>query len=376
MKRLLILAAAAVVSCAEVHTPAKHAAPEPAKKRRGVATATPGRPAHFPHRIWAASGFEARTPNFGWFGAEEKRNIPKYSGNTAARRGAPRGTYAAMVTGMNPVPGPRMGTLNRLYLRYYLKGTDTARFQHYSLSVSDNCNIRVSGLTQGRWAETVLNFTEDSRRNDGSPGAFKKGERMDDLKIFVGKFGDGKPYELIIDDAIFFSTEPGAKPDDEPFPNRVIFLAAFDTGVRPEASRQKYFPGRWALPAQPPAGCYWLCAEAVPVEKGPGRHALLKMTPPRSAGAATKLRFRGWVSGSKTLKITLADAAAKTDRVVELTDLPQGKWFTRHVDFTKGSKAAAGKPALALAFVVGGGEGVRLCVDEVVLYDAGQPSKK
>ena len=79
----------------------------------------------------------------------------------------------------------------------------------------------------------------------------------------VGKFGDGKSYELIIDDAIFFAHKPGAKAEGEPFPNRVMFVAAFDTGIRPEASRQKFFPGRWALPKTPPPGTYWVCAQAV-----------------------------------------------------------------------------------------------------------------
>ena len=32
-----------------------------------------------------------------------------------------------------------------------------------------------------------MNFTRDAARNDGSKEAFVKGERMDDLKVFVGK---------------------------------------------------------------------------------------------------------------------------------------------------------------------------------------------
>jgi len=233
MKKALFLAVAAaagIVSCAETSKPVQNHQLQPVKKGRGFATAKVERPAHFPHRIWAFSGFESRPDNFGWFGAAETKNILKYPGNTAARRGTPQKKWSALKTGMNPVPGPRMGKLNKLYIRYYLKGTDTVRFQHYSLSSGDNCNILVSGLEQGRWAETVLNFTRDSRRNDGSPGAFKEGERMDDLQVYVGKPADGKQYEIIIDDAILFAEAPGAPPADEPFPSPVVFLAAAGRG--------------------------------------------------------------------------------------------------------------------------------------------------
>ncbi len=382
MKKMILsaaLLAAALAALAQVDDPSRQQAPQ-AQRRRGFAVAEAERPKSFPHRIWAASDFEARPADFGWFGGAEGSNIPAYPGNVSARRGTPQKNHAALKTGMNPVPGPRMGTNNHLYLRYYLKGTDQAVFQHYSLSCGDNCNIRVSGLVQGRWSETVLNFTRDSRRNDGSPGAFKKGERMDDLQVYVGKPGDGKTYELIIDDAVFFATEPGLPPEKEPFPNRVIFLAAFDTGTDAR-SRPKYYPGQWALPTSPPPGSYWQVAQAVAAPDEKASHVLLKMAPPRHAGPETKLRFRYWVRGSGRMQVALHDATAKAERTIELKDLPQGKWVTQYVNFTKDAKAPAGAKPLAvrneldaLTFVVpGSGEGVRLYVDEVVLYDAGKP---
>ena len=385
MKRLSIFAAVVIVAATSFGgsgKPPPATATKPAPERRGRARAIEGRPKRFPHRIWAACDFEARLPNYGQFGAAERTNIPKYPGNALARRATPKGKWSAMYTGMNPVPGPRMGTLNRLYIRYYLKGADTARFQHFSLSVSDNCNIRVTGLVQGRWAETVLNFTEDSRRNDGSPGAFKKGERMDDLKVFVGKHKDGKAYEFIIDDAIFYSDEPGAPPETEPFPNRVMFLAAFDTGTRPEKSRQLYFPGRWALPKTPPRGAYWDCAQSMPSADGTKSQVLLRLAPPRAAGPVTKLRFRGWVDGPKQMRIILDRAASEASHVLTVRGLPQKEWFTRYVNFTADSvPTGAAKARLAtgdalgeLKFEVDGK--AKLYVDEIVLYDAGEPARK
>ncbi len=391
MKKALFLAVAAaagIVSCAETSKPVQNHQLQPVKKGRGFATAKVERPAHFPHRIWAFSGFESRPDNFGWFGAAETKNILKYPGNTAARRGTPQKKWSALKTGMNPVPGPRMGKLNKLYIRYYLKGTDTVRFQHYSLSSGDNCNILVSGLEQGRWAETVLNFTRDSRRNDGSPGAFKEGERMDDLQVYVGKPADGKQYEIIIDDAILFAEAPGAPPADEPFPSRVVFLAAFDTGIDAR-SRPRYWPGQLEIAsgAKAPRGSYWAVARAVPAAGGKESHVLLEMKPPRPVGAVTKLRFRYWVEGAKRMKVVLHDATAKALCAIDLEDIAQKNWTTRHLDFSKDAKVrkakAAGKPLAvgnkvdSLSFIVAGsGQKVRLFVDEVVLYDAGSPGRR
>jgi hypothetical protein len=386
---LVALLAVATSAYVQAQQPAATAS-QPAK-RRGSAVAENARPAHFPHRIWAFSGFEAKPPTFGWFGAEEKQNIPAYPGNTAARRGTgPHGKHAALMTGMNPVPGPCMGQLNCMYCRYYLKGTDRATFQHFSLSSSDNCNIRVSGLKQGQWSELTLNFTRDSRRNDGSPGAFKPGERMDDLKVFVGTPGDGQSYEMIIDDVIFFDANP-ALPDEEvskretsrlerqpePFPNRVIFLAAFDTGIRPESGRAKYYPGEWAIAEAPPAGSYWSVAQAVPAAGGKESHVLLKFPPPRPLGSQTKLRFRYWLRGADSMKLILHNATANADHAVQLKELKQGQWVTQYVDFSK--QAAGRKPKLRdladqLRFVVpGSGQNVRLYVDEVVLFEPAPP---
>src|SRR5262249_51233877 len=159
----------------------------------------------FPHRIWAACDFEGQTQDYAWFGPTERNNIPKYPGNSTALGVHPRAhkNVSARMTGINPVPGPMMGKVNKLYLRYFLEGTNEAIFQHFSLSSNDNNHIRVSGLTQGKWSEATLNFSRDARRNDGTPGVpFKEGERMDDFQLYIGKANDGKDYQLFIDDVI------------------------------------------------------------------------------------------------------------------------------------------------------------------------------
>ncbi len=353
--------------------------------RRGHARAEVKRPAAFPHRIWAACDFEGRTPDYAWFGPAETKNIPRYPGNATALGVSerPYRDFSALMTGINPVPGPRMGKVNKLYLRYLLKGGTEATFQHFSLSRNDNNHLHVHGLDEGKWSEVTLDFTRDAARNDGSREAFREGERMDDFKVFVGKPRDAKRYELFIDDVIFFSEDPGRPAEKEPFPNRVLFLAAFDTGITPR-ERPKYFPGEFEVVTKDlPADSYWGVARAVPRKDGKGKWARLEVRPPRPVGARTKLRFRYHLTGASGLIAQVFDATDQDNRHVRLKGLKQATWATQYVDFTADGRKndgrqtpfAAGHKVDDLFFFIEpeGGRDVELLVDEVVLYDAGSP---
>lgn len=356
------------------------------KRNRGVAVVEETRPKAFPHRVWAACDFEGQTPDYAWFGPAETRNIPKYPGNATALgvKEKPYGNFSALMTGINPVPGPMMGKVNKLYLRYYLKGATEATFQHFSLSSNDNNHIRVSGLTDGKWSEATLNFTRDARRNDGTPGVpFREGERMDDLKIFVGKPKDGKDYELLIDDVILFAEDPDRPAEKEPFPNRVIFLAAFDTGIDPK-SKPKYYPGDFEVATKSkgaPEGAYWGVARAVPQKQGKGKWVRLEVKPPRPVGERTKLRFRYHLSGAAAMTVQMFDATDQDNRHIRVKGLKQGSWEWANLDFVKDARRndgkdtpfAAGHTVDDIFFFVepDGDKEVQLFVDEVVLYDAG-----
>src|SRR5262245_53616020 len=152
--------------------------PQEQGARTGKVQATIGRPQRFPYRIWAACDFEGQTPDYAWFGPPEKQNIPQYPGNATALGIDDRARQegGAIMTGINPVPGPRMGKVNHLSLRYFLKGTTEATFQYFSLTREDNNHIHVTGLTEGKWSDLTLNFTRDARRNDGSDEPFAEGE--------------------------------------------------------------------------------------------------------------------------------------------------------------------------------------------------------
>jgi hypothetical protein len=355
--------------------------PGAAPNRRGFARAEVRRPKQFPHRIWAACDFESRTRDYGWFGEPETVDIPRYPGNRTALRAAagPYEDVSAVMAGINPVPGPRMGKVNKLYLRYLLQGSTEATFQHFSLSANDNNHIRVSGLTQGKWSEVTLDFTRDGLRNDGTPGVpFAEGERMDDFKVFAGKPGEAKRHRLLIDDVIFFAEDPDLPPEPEPFPNRVIYLAAFDTGPK-----EQYWPGVFEIVEQVlPPGSYWRVARAVPRQNAPGKWIRLQIEPTRPVGAHTKLRLRYFLTGSSRMTAQIFDLTDQDNRHIHLTGLKQGSWQTLYLDFTRdakrndGSKTpfAAGHVVDDLFFFVegDGGREVNLLLDEVVLFDAGR----
>jgi hypothetical protein len=354
--------------------------------RRGTAVAEASRPDRFPHRIWAACDFEGQTPDYAWFGARETRNIVSYPGNATALAAQPKsgGNFAALKTGMNPVPGPMMGKVNKLYLRYYVSGATEALFQHYSLSTNDNNHIRASGLSEGKWSEATLNFTANGQRNDGTPGIpFREGERMDDFQLYVGKPGDGREYAVLIDDVIFFAEDPSLPPEQEPFPNRVIFLAAFDTGTDAR-NKPKYWPGEMEIVTRTkgaPEGAYWGVAQAVPRREGKGKWIRLQIAPPRPVGERTKLRMRYHLTGATAMTVQIFDLTDQDNRHIRLQGLKQGSWETVHLDFTADARRndggstpfAAGHKVDDLFFFVE--PEAELFLDEVVLYDAGPPTR-
>jgi hypothetical protein len=281
------------------------------------------------------------------------------------------------------VPGPMMGTLNKMYCRYYLKGGTEATFQHFSLTVNDNNHIRVSGLTEGKWSEVTLNFTRDAARNDGSPKAFQKGERMDDLKVFVGKPKDGKEYDLYLDDIIFFDDDPDMPRETEPFPNRVIFQASFDTGIDPKG-KPKYWPGAFDVLTKSkgaPDDSYWGVAQAV-AHKDKGKWIRLEIQPPRPVGVHTKVRFRYFLKGASAMTVQLFDATAGDNRHIRLKGLKEGAWRWAILDFTNDAKRNDGKETPFAAghkvddlffFVTPQTDAdVQLYVDEVTVFDAGK----
>jgi hypothetical protein len=370
-------------SFALVLFPAGITAAESPSPQRGKANAQETRPKTFPHRIWAACDFEAQTTDYGWVGVPETKNIPNYPGNRTALAAIPNsgGNQSALKTGTNPVPGPMMGKENKLYLRYLLKGTTEAKFQHFSLSTEDNNHILVSGMTNDKWSEVTLNFSRDAIRNDGTPGVpFKEGERMDDFQLYCGKPG-AKDCEVFIDDVILFADDPALPPEKEPFPNRVIFLAAFDTGIDP-GPRKKYWLGDYDIvtaKSGAPAGSWWGVARAVPRKEGRGKWIRLQITPVKPVGERTNLRFRYHLTGASSMTVQIFDATDNDNRHLKLSALPQSAWTTHYLDFTAARRNDGSSTPFAAGHIVDdlfffiepdGAQEPQLFLDEIVLFDA------
>jgi len=362
----------ALVGGADAGSGAAHRSP-------GAIAAESRRPANFPHRIWAACDFEGTTVDYVWFGRPETNNLPRYPGNRTALRATsrPYRNVSAVMTGINPVPGPRMGKENGLFVRYFLEGGTRATFQHFSLTREDNWHITADGLTRGHWDEVTLNFTRDARRNDGSADAFGEGERMDNFKLFAGKPEDAASYDLLIDDVMFFANDPARPPEPEPFPNRVILLAAFDTG-----DKDKYWPGDFEISENAPAGAAWRSARSVPHRSGGKPFIRIAIAPPRPVGGHTKLRFRYHLTGGSAMTVQIFDTTVQDNRHIRLGSVKQGEWTTQYLDFSRDSRRNDGTPDSVFTdgnlvddlffFVEGNGaQNAILFVDEVVLFDAG-----
>jgi hypothetical protein len=247
--------------------------------------------------------------------------------------------------------------------------------------------IRVSGLTEGKWSEMTLNFTRDTARNGGSPKAFEKSEQMNDFKVFVGKPGDGKDYELYLDDVIFFDDDPAMPRENEPFPNRVILQAAFDTGIDAK-SKARYWRGDFDIVTRAngaPDDSYWGVARTVPHKGTKGKWIRLEINPHRAVGSHNKLRFRYFLSGASFMTVQIFDVNVQDNRHIHLKGLKEGVWQWAILDFTKDAKRndgtdspfSAGHKVDDLFFLVkpDGDREVHLYVDEVTLFDAGNIEK-
>jgi hypothetical protein len=201
------------------------------------------------------------------------------------------------------------------------------------------------------------------------------------LKVFVGSPADAGRVDLVIDDVILFANDPDLPPEPEPFPERVLYLAAFDTGITPDV-QARYWPGEFEIDTTDlPAGAYWGVARAVERRDGHGKWLRLQIDPTTQVGEHTKLRFSYYLDGAAKLLVQIFDATDQDNRHVQLHNLAQRQWQTVYVDFTNDARRndgsstpfAAGHVVDDLFFFVEpeSAEPLELLIDEVVLFDAG-----
>jgi hypothetical protein len=83
--------------------------------------------------------------------------------------------------------------------------------QVFDATVQDNRHIRLNNLKQEKWTTLYLDFTRDSRRNDGTLNSpFNAGNLVDDLFFFVE--GEGaKSATLFVDEVVLFDASAAAE---------------------------------------------------------------------------------------------------------------------------------------------------------------------
>jgi hypothetical protein len=81
-------------------------------------------------------------------------------------------------------PPRPVGEHTELRFRYYLAGTGNMTVQIFDKTDMDNRHIHLRNLAQEAWKMIYLDFTRDSRRNDGTDTPFAAGHIVDDIFLF------------------------------------------------------------------------------------------------------------------------------------------------------------------------------------------------
>jgi hypothetical protein len=73
------------------------------------------------------------------------------------------------------------GAHTKVRFRYHLNGASAMAAQIFDAAVQDNRHVNLRDLKIGEWITTCVDFTRDSRRNDGTRDTFRAGNKVDDL---------------------------------------------------------------------------------------------------------------------------------------------------------------------------------------------------
>jgi inosine-uridine nucleoside N-ribohydrolase len=161
----------------------------------------PGEKRPFPRRILFTGWFDTGRQGQEWPGTFEI--VSKKPPLTwKAAKSVPDPKRDAAWIRLHPRGERPLGEVTHLRFRYLLTGADTMRVLLVNRSVKDTHVIELKKLEMGQWAETVLDFTADSRRGDGSAGKPGKGDRVDEIQFLLPKGA-----ELLVDDVLLY--EPG-----------------------------------------------------------------------------------------------------------------------------------------------------------------------
>lgn len=131
----------------------------------------------------------SQAPNNSWWGVARAVPQEKAKGGKWIR--------------MQIKPPRRVAETTKLRFRYLLKGTTKMTVQTFDLTDRDNRHIHLTGCKQNEWTTQYLDFTNNSRRNDGSDTPFNADHLIDDLFFFVKPNGKAE-VELFVDEVVIF----------------------------------------------------------------------------------------------------------------------------------------------------------------------------
>lgn len=163
----------------------------------------------FPNRVILLEQFDIVELHSHWQDAYNlERNVP---GDTL--RGAARGTTTSGAPGarvqVSVDPIQAVGVSTRIHFRYLVRGISRLQVMLFDLTAMDNRHIVMETPVRGRWLEADLDFSRDSRRNDGTGDSFAPGHRVDDIFFFSLEAEPG--CELLIDDVVLYDAGPGGR---------------------------------------------------------------------------------------------------------------------------------------------------------------------
>ena len=110
-----------------------------------------------------------------------------------------------------PITPPRpVGLHTKLRFRYHLTGAAAMTVQIFDATVQDNRHLHLRDLKQKDWTTLYVDFSRESKRNDGTPNSqFAAGNLVDDIFFFLTGEGSDQG-TLLIDEVVLYDAGSGA----------------------------------------------------------------------------------------------------------------------------------------------------------------------
>jgi purine nucleosidase len=93
------------------------------------------------------------------------------------------------------------GLTTELFFRYHLTGADTMKMVLVNRSAGVHHIVALHRLVQGRWANTLVNFTREGRGEDGRPSAPRRDDGIDEIRFLLSRGA-----ELLVDDVLLYAS--------------------------------------------------------------------------------------------------------------------------------------------------------------------------